>query len=669
MQLLILKAPNANAMWLTRLAETMGWPPDAELSGNVSLLNLEALDALQSTWFHVDNLPLGGDRPELPYPLRKKIEACAADANRLDHWLCEDPAMCVLLPYWQEPLGNSLCLIHVEHPLDVALRLRDDWRFPLAFGVALWEYYMRAALISTDGLQRIIVSPRIFAGSGEAALRALRRQLAPLSPSTCPNDAAIARIAAMIPSVVSDQDPERAAFLHASQHAFYQALNAGAVDNIEPGRISAESRDILRFHGRLRAGFDLVRKDRDALRRQLAAEPLPSHLNAAPDEADARETAPPDAANDTDLVEATIHLRGMEPLHLSCAHDNPMLDQLIQALGRAQDPRARDEVIYLEMGETTLYLPVSQLLAVETNGGVTDAGSRPTTPEAQPEQGGPRTLAADAPRTRKSVAVLVLGCLLPQYERCLDVIESTWASRRLDGIDIHIAVGAHLDPTTVSENGVCKYLAGGAPALAAFESRRIGNVIACGCADTIALQGDCLLRKRLIAFNHLAREGKYDYVYTVCASSYVDQVGLRDYIDSVGGEMLFHGPVGVCQFTGRPYVSGASMLLSIDLVQRLAQDAYRILEDNGGRYADDVALGSWIARHVSDAGEERIVENIRAGRRATGDNTFVMPDPPGMIDYVGAEPARQVRVEGAHHYHFGSGTIEHMSAFHHRYFE
>lgn len=674
MRLMLLTAAGGNAEWLTRLAEAMGWLIDMESPGEQSptrrpgSVNSEILTALQSTWYHVDNVPLGEDAPALPLPLKQKIEDCARDPDLPDRWLCDDPAMCVVLPYWRGLLEKTMYLLYVEHPVDVAHRLRDAWQFPLAFGVSLWEYYMRAALLHTRGCERVIVVRDSLPKTPEEALRNVGAKLVPFSERGVPGHSELAEIAALFPAASRNQEPDHLAIMHEPQRAFYRALSAGAIDDIAIGPLSAGSLDILQHYGRLRAGFDLVRQDRDALRRRLAVEPLPAAGDADHVAAGAPGTTPPVAEMETEVVEVTVYLRDMDPLALSCQRDNPVLDQLMHALARAGEPDAAGEIFYLELGETTLYFPVSRLLAVETDRDITDTSSRVSPAGPDVDMSEPAAPDTGDGRGRKSVAVLVLGCLLPQYERCLDVIQGTWAAKHNADIDIYYALGAHFDRSTASAAGVEKYLGGAAPALNAFEAKRIGSVIACGCADTIQLQGDCLLRKRLIAFHYLVDTGRYDFVYTVCASSYVHQAGLRAYVDALDGEMLFHGPAGVCEFTGRPYVSGASMLLSMDLVELLVRDTSRILEDNGGRYADDVALGSWIARHFSDTGEEGIVENLRAGRRATGDNTFVMPGPPGMIDYVGVDPACQVRVEGAHHYHFRTDAIEQMAGFHQRCF-
>jgi hypothetical protein len=678
MQLIVLAAPGGDAEWLSRLVEVTGWPlekdsiqPDssATVSGatlpaeRIGSVNKRIFSALQSAWFHVDNLPLGGEPYDLPHDVKRRIEDGGERLSQWKHWTCDDPAMCVLSAYWREHLTDPFFVLCVEHPCDVAARLRRTWQFPIAFGLALWEYYMRAALSNTLDVPRLIISRETGADGVEEFLQALHARMSVDRERSLQADTVLLQATSPPTDISPRYDPQLIEFLSNAQADLYRALCNGTVDP-SGGAMSLSARDMLQFYGRLRAGFNAAREERDALKRRALRLANPTD----PAEERSGLSAPTATASDVGTTELTVYLHGMEPLELSCAHNDPIVETLLQALGRSGNSDASgDELFYLELGDKTLYFPLSQLAAVETDHRLPDTGAHGSSTGSSIDRS-PLKSAPDSVERVKSVAVLVLGCLLPQYEACLDVIERTWAASRLPGIDVFYAIGAHFDSTVVSARSMEKYVGRDAPPLSAFQARRSGDVIICGCADTIQLQNDSLLRKRLIAFNHLLDTGAYDFVYTVCASSYVDQARLRDYVESVDGDMLFHGPVGICEFTGRPYVSGASMLFSIDMIKRIVADSYRIIDDNNGRYADDVALGSWIARHVSDTPQEHIVENIRAGQRPTGDNTFVMPGSASMVDYVAADPARQVPVDSAYHYHFKTDTIGQMAEFHRRFF-
>jgi len=129
---------------------------------------------------------------------------------------------------------------------------------------------------------------------------------------------------------------------------------------------------------------------------------------------------------------------------------------------------------------------------------------------------------ASAGGRQPRIAILVLGCLLTVYDRCIKTIRATWGSKAVDDVDIFYVYGgqsASPDPQMVD----IEHLIGRArPQLQDHEVWASGDIILCGAADVYAGQPDCILRKRLIAFGYLAHQQRYDFVYTVCATSYVD---------------------------------------------------------------------------------------------------------------------------------------------------
>ena len=81
-----------------------------------------------------------------------------------------------------------------------------------------------------------------------------------------------------------------------------------------------------------------------------------------------------------------------------------------------------------------------------------------------------------------------------------------------------------------------------------------------GCADDMSEQEDCLLRKRLIAFHHLAADDRYDLIYSVCAASYVDQRALVRY-----AETLIPTPLAIrtmLRISSWPWLQGAMTMRS-----------------------------------------------------------------------------------------------------------
>jgi GT2 family glycosyltransferase len=63
-------------------------------------------------------------------------------------WLCKDPRTCLTLPFWLQALGVAPAVVlTVRNPLEVADSLRRRNGFPHTLGLALWERYVRLAMI------------------------------------------------------------------------------------------------------------------------------------------------------------------------------------------------------------------------------------------------------------------------------------------------------------------------------------------------------------------------------------------------------------------------------------------------------------------------------------------------------------------------------------------
>lgn len=262
----------------------------------------------------------------------------------------------------------------------------------------------------------------------------------------------------------------------------------------------------------------------------------------------------------------------------------------------------------------------------------------------------------------------MLGCRLPEYDRCIRAIRSTWGARPPADVDILYLYGR---PISSGQEGVdlSPEMGRAEPDLEENEAVRLGDLILCGTGDVYADQVDGILRKRLLAFAALADGGEYDFVYNVCASSYVDVQELRRYVQGLPATGVYHGPLGVCGSSGYPFVSGASLLLSMDVVADLAAAADEIIATNAGRHPDDVAIGRWIAETQCEESLPDICDRIAAGERATRGQAFVLPNGRGMTDWVEPSPEDRTPQPGVFHYHFHSQRIWELLSFHRRCFE
>jgi len=285
-------------------------------------------------------------------------------------------------------------------------------------------------------------------------------------------------------------------------------------------------------------------------------------------------------------------------------------------------------------------------------------GSPAGGPASQPAAGGPE----------RRVAILVLGCLMAVYQRCIRVIRATWGAKSRAGVDIFYVYGAHGAATSEEMVDIGQVLGRAAPVLADGEAWEGGDIILCGATDVREGQPDCILRKRLSAFGHLANRRGYDFVYTVCATSYVDVAKLARYVAGLPATGVYQGALHVHDETGYPFVSGASLLLSGDLAGELGDSATTILSRYPATLPDDVVIGHFIASKHGGAPPSEIARRIGVGLKPTDNQTFVMPYGDGSTDFVMAPAFTQVPNDRGYHYHFNSRRVWEMENFHRRFF-
>lgn len=263
----------------------------------------------------------------------------------------------------------------------------------------------------------------------------------------------------------------------------------------------------------------------------------------------------------------------------------------------------------------------------------------------------------------KRIAIVVLGCASPPYGAMLAAIRATWGAAWTPGVDVSYVFGRPDDEH--ARRTLAHFCGGDVPEIAEGQLLRRGDVLLAGCADLIRTQEDCLLHKRLLAFEHLLADPELDLIYTVCATSYVDQAQLVEVASQLRATQLFYGPLGYSARYGTPFISGSSMLLSRDLAQRLVDDATQIVERNRFGWRDDVAFGDWVATRYARLPAELIQQRATTFRR---DQLFVGADHQS-VDYVMA-PQHEHRLRpGAYHYHLHSRHPDAMRNLHHLWLE
>lgn len=122
----------------------------------VVALNRAALQAIDCSWFQRVELTRF---PRAQWDrLTREARAIAASFDQHGTWVAKDPRMVLLFPLWRQVLQSPVCIMIWRDPIAVARSLAERDRFPLRFGIFLWELYVRTMLSATTGLPRILVS-------------------------------------------------------------------------------------------------------------------------------------------------------------------------------------------------------------------------------------------------------------------------------------------------------------------------------------------------------------------------------------------------------------------------------------------------------------------------------------------------------------------------------
>lgn len=267
---------------------------------------------------------------------------------------------------------------------------------------------------------------------------------------------------------------------------------------------------------------------------------------------------------------------------------------------------------------------------------------------------------------QKRVAILVLGCASPPYDQTLRVIRRTWGSRPPPGIEVFYLYGNVASGQPAGE--LSRWIGGDPPRVEPGGICHIDDVLIAGCADEIYDQEDCLLQKRLIAFDYIARKAEHDLIHTVCATSYIDLAQLLESAATLPETRAVSGVTGVDPECTAPYVSGASMLLTSDVARDLGSHREEIIAGNEYGFRDDLTIGLWIASKRSAVELPEFLDDVLEGRPLTREHIFITA-PDTSIDYVNAPREEHRPVPGAFHYHFHRMHAAEMVRFHLRYFD
>jgi hypothetical protein len=222
-------------------------------NSDVVILDDALLAALGTTWSDPPELDL--DLGRLPAGQRRAFEARARELIRQfdaqGPWIFKDPRLCLLFPFWRQLLERPFCVLIYRDPLPVARSLEDRDGFPLPLGFALWELYLRGALVASQGLPRILVSYHELVANPGPALSRLIGELSGLGVEGLRQPDA-AEIEDFLEPALDRHPRDRAAqraYLNLSQIELLEALESGAALDLDPvPALSASARDTLAVH-------------------------------------------------------------------------------------------------------------------------------------------------------------------------------------------------------------------------------------------------------------------------------------------------------------------------------------------------------------------------------------------------------------------------------------
>ena len=142
--------------------DRMDWPEsNAEHweSLALSVFDDRLLDQLGGSWDAPPEVPATGGSPLDATSVAEATDVAAAAFPRAGANVWKDPRVCLLLPFWREILPPPLAAVLLwRSPLAVAHSLERRDGTDLAFGVALWERYLRCALSGLDGLDTFVIN-------------------------------------------------------------------------------------------------------------------------------------------------------------------------------------------------------------------------------------------------------------------------------------------------------------------------------------------------------------------------------------------------------------------------------------------------------------------------------------------------------------------------------
>jgi hypothetical protein len=349
--------------------------PSNPIETQIAALHQKILQDQQKRWYQ--NISISAESlenhpyPEILKPILEQIEQ--------KDCLLHDPLLVHLLQLWLTNIESPSIILYYSDPMECAHALQKAWRFPLAFGLALWEHYVLTACRNLKNYNCILISSNKLRSSAKNHLEPILNDLGIAQPDDW----------SVFSQTELSNHSEQAAALQQNQKHIFTALEENDLSSLYDLTVSDESHDILEYYGQLRSGFETVKAERDKLRSELglgqnkikirAVEPTVTEgsLDNAEGSLDNAEGSFDNAEGsfgnaegsfgnaEGSLCKVRVHIEGMEMLEFYADPSSPVLDMLRNHLVSTE----QDELIYLHYGDNendTLYFMSSNLLGMET---------------------------------------------------------------------------------------------------------------------------------------------------------------------------------------------------------------------------------------------------------------------------------------------------------------
>ena len=136
---------------------------------DVVTLNDGLLEAAGGCWFQPASVQTADNSDA--------VDKVLSELGCQSPWLLKDPRLLLTWPAWSSALSDPLKLFVYRAPAAVAASLQKRHGFPLQFGVDLWEYYNRQALLILETAEFVATSYDAFSAAPEEAWSTLCERL------------------------------------------------------------------------------------------------------------------------------------------------------------------------------------------------------------------------------------------------------------------------------------------------------------------------------------------------------------------------------------------------------------------------------------------------------------------------------------------------------------